>query len=99
MKFDDIINHIQNNLYSALFYTPPIYKKSFSYLFSDPFEIIQVKDKNDLDLAMHFLDEYSLKNKKGFCLVNYETGYLFEPKLDEVFTSSDKKVFQLFFFR
>ncbi len=98
MKFDDIIKHIENNIYSALFYTPPFYKKSYSYLFTDPFEIIQVKDKNDLELALHFLDEYSVKNAKGFCLINYEVGYLFEPKLNELFNPSDKKVLQLFFF-
>ncbi len=98
MKFDDIIKHIENNIYSALFYTPPFYKKSYSYLFTDPFEIIQVKDKNDLELALHFLDDYSAKNVKGFCLINYEAGYLFEPKLSDLFKSSDKNVLQLFLF-
>jgi para-aminobenzoate synthetase / 4-amino-4-deoxychorismate lyase len=98
MKFDDIINHIENNIYSALFYTPPIFRKSYSYFFTDPFEIISVKDKNELELALHFLDEYSEKKTKGFCLINYETGYLFEPKLNNHFKPSDKKVLQLFFF-
>ena len=63
MKFDDIIKHIENNIYSALFYTPTFYKKSYSYFFTDPFEIIQVKNKNDLELALHFLDDYLSKNK------------------------------------
>ncbi len=98
MKFDDIINHIENNIYSALFYTPPFYKKSYSYFFTNPFEIIQVKDKNDLELAFHFLDDYSNKNTKGFCLINYEVGYLFEPKLNELFIPSDKNVLQLYLF-
>lgn len=98
MKFSDLINHLEENIYSALFYTPPYFKKSYSYLFTDPFEIIQVKNKKELDLALHFLDEFSAKKAKGFCLINYEAGYLFESKLNNKFNPSDNKIFQLFFF-
>jgi para-aminobenzoate synthetase/4-amino-4-deoxychorismate lyase len=98
MKFDDIIKQVEEQPYSAFFFTPPIYPKSFSVLFSNPVEIITVNGKEDLPLAKRFLDKHFNKGLCGYSLINYEAGYLFEPKLEALLEENSEKLIQIFFF-
>lgn len=98
MKFDDIIKQVEDIPYSAFFFTPPIYPKSFSVIFSNPVEIISTASKADLPLALRFLDKNFNKGLNGYCLINYEAGYLFEPKLQSLLTGEKEKLIQIFFF-
>jgi len=98
MKFDDIIKQVEENPFSAFFFTPPIYPKSYSIFFSDPVEIISVTGKEDLPLAQRFLDKHFNKGLCGFSLINYEAGYLFEPKLEPLLEGNSEKLIQIFFF-
>ncbi|MBT8381252.1 MAG: hypothetical protein KJO48_12450, partial [Ignavibacteria bacterium] len=76
MKFDDIIKQVEAQPYSAFFFTPPIYPKSYSVLLANPVEIISVTRKEDLPLAQRFLDKHFNKGMCGYCLIDYEAGYL-----------------------
>jgi hypothetical protein len=98
MKFDDIIKQVEEQPYSAFFFTPPIYPKSFSIFFSNPIEIISVMEKKDLQLAQRFLDKHFNKGLCGYSLINYEAGYLFEPRLEPLLEDSKEKLIQIFFF-
>jgi para-aminobenzoate synthetase/4-amino-4-deoxychorismate lyase len=98
MKFDDIIKQVEEQPYSAFFFTPPIYPKSYSIVFSNPVEIISVTGKEDLPLAQRFLDKHFNKGLCGYSLINYEAGYLFEPKLEPFLEGNQEKLIQLFFF-
>jgi len=84
MNFDDIIKQISDNPYSAFFYTPSIYSKSSSYIFMKPREIIPVYNKNDVDNALRLIDKYLEKGLIGYCLIDYEVGYLLENKLEKL---------------
>ncbi|MGB5289405.1 MAG: hypothetical protein WBN42_13040, partial [Ignavibacteriaceae bacterium] len=98
MKFDDIIKQVEENIYSALFYTPVYYKKAVSYLFIKPVEIISVYKKEDLKYAFKFIQKLIDKNYPGYSLINYEAGFLFEEKLKNLHSNPDNKLIQFFFF-
>ncbi|MEJ2507396.1 MAG: hypothetical protein P8Y81_14140, partial [Ignavibacteriaceae bacterium] len=83
MYFDDIIKQVTDNLYSAFFYTPSIYAKSSSFHFLNPSEIIPVYEKSDLETSLKFVDKYLKKDLTGYCLLEYEAGYLLEEKLEK----------------
>lgn len=97
MKFDDIIKLIEENPYSAFFFTPLLYKKSFSYLFIKPVEIISVYKKEDLDFTFRQIQKFIDKGYFGYSLINYEAGFLFEDKLAKL-QKNDDKLIQFFFF-
>ena len=98
MKFDDIIKQVENNPYSAFFYTPSIYKKAKSYLFIKPSEIIIVYKKEDLENAFKRVHKLIDRGYYGYSLINYEAGFLFEDKLSNLLSDTDDKLIQFFFF-
>jgi para-aminobenzoate synthetase/4-amino-4-deoxychorismate lyase len=98
MIFDDIINEVSDNPYSAFFYTPSIYKKSNSCLFINPVEIIQVYNRNDLDHLLLLTDKFLAKGLIGYCLLEYEAGYLLEDKLEKLLPDNERRLMQFFFF-
>ena len=99
MNFNDILKQVESNPYSAFFYTPSIYSESRSYIFSEPSELIIAYNKNDLQKSFKLADKYIQKGMQGYCLLNYEAGYLLEKKLEKLLTSDDRKLMQFFFFK
>ena len=98
MYFDDIIKQVTDNLYSAFFYTPSIYAKSSSFLFLNPSEIIPVYEKSDLETSLKLVDKYLKKDLTGYCLLEYEAGYLLEEKFEKFLPGEKRKLMQFFFF-
>jgi para-aminobenzoate synthetase/4-amino-4-deoxychorismate lyase len=98
MNFDDIIKQVEDNPYSAFFYTPSIYKRVQSYLFIKPIEIIAVYKKEDLDYAFKVIHKLIDKGYFGYSLINYEAGFLFEKKLSNLISGDSEKLIQFFFF-
>jgi para-aminobenzoate synthetase / 4-amino-4-deoxychorismate lyase len=98
MKFDDIIKQVEDNLYSAFFYTPSVYKKAISYHFLKPFEIISVNKKEELDTAFKIVQKLIDKRYFGYSLINYESGFLFKDKLSHLQSCDYEKLIQFFFF-
>ncbi|MBT8391750.1 MAG: aminodeoxychorismate synthase component I, partial [Ignavibacteriaceae bacterium] len=64
----------------------------------NPVEIISVTRKEDLPLAQRFLDKHFNKGMCGYCLIDYEAGYLLEPKLEPLIEGNSEKLIQIFFF-
>ena len=98
MKFNDIIKQVEDNSYSAFFYTPVYFKKAVSYLFNKPIEIISIYKKEDLKYAFKIIQKLIDKKYSGFSLINYEAGFLFEERLEKLLLSQDKKLIQFCFF-
>ena len=98
MNFDEIINKIVNDPGSAFFYTPSYYTKSNSFIFSNPKEIIPIYTKNDLSNSLQLVDSYLEKGLQGYCLIEYEAGYLMEEKLENLLPEEDRRLLQFFFF-
>ena len=98
MNFDDIIKHVEDNCYSAFFYTPVYYRKSTSYLFINPIEIIKVYKQEDVNYAFKFIHKMLKKGYSGYALINYEAGSLFEEKLAKLLPDKNNKLIQFFFF-
>ena len=98
MNFNDIIKLVENNSYSAFFYTPGYFKKAVSYLYIKPIEIISVYKKDDLKYAFKFIQKLIDKKYSGYSLINYEAGFLFEERLEKLLLNQDKKLIQFCFF-
>lgn len=98
MKFDDIIKLVEDNPYSAFFYTPSIYKKAISYLFTNPVETISISREEDINFAFKAVQKFIDKNYYGYTLINYEAGFLFEKKLSHLLRENNEKLIQFFFF-
>ncbi len=98
MKFDDIIKLVEENPYSAFFYTPSVYKKAVSYLFVKPIEVITIYKKEDLDFSFKLIHKLIDKGFFGYSLIEYEAGFLFEQKLTNLLKDENEKLIQFFFF-
>jgi len=98
MNFDDIIRSVEQNTYSAFFYSPSFYKKAVSYLFLKPIEIITVYKKEDLDFSFKLIHKLINKGYLGYSLMKYEAGFLFEEKLANLIDNDRAKLIQFYFF-
>jgi len=98
MKLSDIIKQVETKRYSAFFFTPLLYPNSYSYLFSEPVEIITVSKKEDVKDHLKLIDNYLQKGLTGYALINYETGYLFEKKLEKYLSGKEQKLIRFYFF-
>jgi para-aminobenzoate synthetase/4-amino-4-deoxychorismate lyase len=98
MRIDYIIQQVLDSPYSAFFCTPSYYTKGKSYLFSDPKEIISIYNKNDLNNSLPLVDSYLEKGLRGYCLIEYEAGYLMEEKLEKLLPDTEQRLMQFFFF-
>jgi para-aminobenzoate synthetase/4-amino-4-deoxychorismate lyase len=92
----EIINAVLNNEGSAFFYTPPFYKKAKSYLFYAPVKRINILANEKVKELIQSLDK-ELDSYYGYCLLNYELGYLFEDKLIKYSSQTDSTGEFLFF--
>ncbi len=99
MKLDNILSEIIIKNHSAFFYTPSYYKKSKSYLFQDPSEIISIKKDNDIQKLFKKIDNNISKGLWCYALINYESGYLFEEKLKKHLTGNNEVLIQFIFFK
>lgn len=97
MKIEDILNQVLQNPNSAFFYTPPLYKKSYSYLFLKPKNEIIVNNQNELK-KLKLIDNLLNKGLNSYTLIKYEAGYLFEDQFKKYLRKSDKKLLQFYFF-
>ncbi len=98
MKLSEIIHIVESNKYSAFFLTPPFYKNGKTLLFLDPFEIVTINKKKNVNEKLNLIDEFIAKGFKGYTLINYEAGYLFERKLEKLLSGNEEKLIRFLFF-
>lgn len=99
MNFDEIINRVSENPYSAFFHTPPFYKRSTSILLLNPAEIIPVYNRDDLQRAFTLVKKFIQNDYIGYCLIEYEAGYLLENKLLSLLENNNSKLIQFVLFK
>lgn len=97
MHISKIVNKVLSSPYSAFFYTPTIYDKAVSYLFSKPSDIIKVFNKNDFEPMLKRVDKKISKQMQGYAVLNYELGYLLEKRLNR-FLKNEKPLAHFIFF-
>jgi para-aminobenzoate synthetase / 4-amino-4-deoxychorismate lyase len=95
MKIEAIIEKVLQNKNSAFFYTPAYYKKSFSFLFTNPGECFQFNSENFDEL---FKLEKMLNNQSFYSTINYEAGYLFEKGLQPLIKNNKNNLIKIFLF-
>lgn len=96
MKLSAIINKVLSESGSAFFYTPAYYSESLSYLFFNPVQKL-IAHKSDFKSALDEIDN-SIKKLSGFGLIDYETGYLLEKKIENLFPETDQPILNFYFF-
>ncbi len=98
MTIEEVFDQYLRSDYSALFYTPPIYKNSYSYLFIEPAEIISARNEEELLSSFDLIQQQLKKGRTGFGFITYEVGYYFEKKLSRLEEENDSTVLQFCFF-
>ncbi|MCD6116763.1 aminodeoxychorismate synthase component I [bacterium] len=80
MKIVDILNFVENNEYSAFFYTPAIYPEAESVFLKNPDYILTARSWEEIDSVLDQADTYSKREDlTGVALLPYEAGYNFQP--------------------
>jgi len=80
-QITEILKYIEENINSAFFYTPNIYRGGKSYFFKKPFTILKAKTKDEVEDVLIQVDEFSQNpNFTGFATIPYEIGYYFQSK-------------------
>ncbi len=95
MNIIEILEHIERTPNSAFFYTPNIYEGMNFFFKKTDFEF-KGKGKDKINECLSIADELRTSGKVGYCLIPYETGYLFEERLQQFY--DDKVAAAEFYF-
>jgi para-aminobenzoate synthetase/4-amino-4-deoxychorismate lyase len=80
-KLSEILQVVMSRKGNALFYTPPYYDDSKSYLFKGNFDSFIINANTDLNKFFKQIDKEISSGKNYYAALNYELGYCFEEKL------------------
>ncbi len=92
-----IIDKILQNENSAFFYTPDYYKNAVSYIFENPEEIITIRNQAEIKSGFEKIKNCLEKELIGYGIAEYEAGYLFEEKLNELHRGQNDSIKFCFF--
>jgi para-aminobenzoate synthetase/4-amino-4-deoxychorismate lyase len=98
MTIETIFNEYLNKKNSAFFYTPPIYKDSYSYLFKNPEETITAGNRNELIDSFKMIEEQIKLGRIGYGFLKYEAGLYLENKLRKLRRDSDSDFLKFYLF-
>ncbi|MCJ7554282.1 MAG: aminodeoxychorismate synthase component I [Ignavibacteriaceae bacterium] len=98
MELIKILNKVASNTNSAFFFTPPFYEESFSFLFLNPFKVINIYSNHNLEKKLQEVDQLNKEGYSSYSIIKYEAGYLFEKKL-QPYLQGNEKLIQFFFFK
>ncbi len=98
MTIDEILKQVLKTKGSAFFYTPPIYNSAKSYFFKSPSKIFYSRSGRSLISTIEKFYLSVTEKKRGFCIVGYEAGYSFEPKLKKHLKKKNENLFRGFLF-
>lgn len=84
MNLIKILNHIEKTPGSAFFYTPNLYEGN-NYFFGKTDVELSAGTKEEIEETLNEVDVLRNSDKKGFGLIPYEIGYLFEERLLPLF--------------
>jgi para-aminobenzoate synthetase/4-amino-4-deoxychorismate lyase len=98
MTLEKIIYKCLNNDYSAFFYTPVIYKDSYSYLFTNPETIITASNQYELFNSLDLIDKQKKMGRSGYGYLNYEAGYYLENKFQNFRKENENTLLKFCFF-
>lgn len=89
MELHKILNTVKETPYSAFFFTPPLYDKSFSYLFTNPSEIVTISNHRQYEKNLNKINLLISSGYSAISLLHYEAGFLFEKKLHKLLNRND----------
>ncbi len=98
IQIDNVLEQILIVKNSALFYTPAIYNKSFSYIFTKPAKKIVVNNLSQFQKKSKIIEKYLSEGYLGYSIIKYESGYLFENRLRNFLDDNDEALLQFYFF-
>ena len=79
-----LLKQIDHEAYSALFYTPVLYKDAKSYIFKNPQFILTADNNEELEELFIKAEEYKHQGYISYAYFKYETGYLLEPYFNDL---------------
>ena len=86
MNIAKILNRVEQEVYSAFFYTPPIFPGAMSYYLRNPRYVYTAGAWDDIDTFLKITDDLTKRaDLYGVVLIPYEAGYWFQPVSRELF--------------
>ena len=80
MNIVNVLKYVEENEYSAFFYTPPVYQGAESWFLKKPDIILESGSWKEIDSVLKQADIYSQREYlTGVALLPYEAGYGFQP--------------------
>ncbi|MHC1737939.1 MAG: chorismate-binding protein [Ignavibacteriaceae bacterium] len=96
MNINKILQTVKTQPFSALYYEPPVYKSAKTEFFSQPDQILEIRNKKESDKIFREIDKLS-KTKIILTLINYEFGHLVEDKLKTLIDAKTTAPYITFF--
>ncbi|MDZ7763326.1 MAG: hypothetical protein U5K00_02715 [Melioribacteraceae bacterium] len=96
MKLIELIKYVEQNPFSALFYTPNLYEDGKTYLFKKFEKSINITGTEQLSDVLASVDKEISSNKIVVGLIDYEFGYLLEERLNSSSTGQVKNHLHIF---
>jgi para-aminobenzoate synthetase/4-amino-4-deoxychorismate lyase len=96
MRLKEILSKVVSIPGAAFFYTPSIYYRSKSYLFTKPELIISADEIGTVESSFLQINNAVKNGLTGYGFISYEAGYAFEKKLKKF--SADKPLLRFYFF-
>lgn len=83
MNLLETIKYVAENSNSALLYTPPMHPGGKTYFFKNFNREIKLSPKENYEFILKEIDKEVQGGKIALGLINYEFGYLLEPRLEK----------------
>lgn len=97
-KFEEILDYVENNDFSAIFYTPPYYDNAMTTFFKKPHSTIEIKRDDDIEEKFGLIQGLIEKGFFAYTTIDYEFGYLLEENLNSTILDKNKVLLRCVFF-
>ena len=93
------IKYVTANRFSAFFYTPPKVAGAKSFFFKEPVKRLVIDDLDKIEEGFIHFEKYYENGYSGYSLIPYESGYIFEERLQKFLSGKrNKPLFEFVFF-
>ena len=99
MKLLETIKYVAENSNSVLLFTPPIYPGGKTYFFERFDREIILTARESYNSTLQEIEEEIRGDKIALGLINYEFGYMLEPRLEKLLIDNNKELLRFLFIK
>jgi para-aminobenzoate synthetase / 4-amino-4-deoxychorismate lyase len=95
----EILDFVTANENAAFFYTPLIKGNELSYLFKKNSKSVSCMNVETITESLSVIEKLSKEYEFAYGSISYETGYLFEERLNQLLNKEEEKYISFHFFK